>query len=102
VKSVAFIWGMLDQMYKRASRSGQRLRESGRSATNQRKRTGSGAKWKSKAHKELDATSKRIQTQQWVNYILACQEQGTTPDDPPDELREAVQHVINAKSEEGR
>ena len=84
-------------MYKGASRSGQRLRDSGRSATNQRKRGGKGKRSKSKAHIKLDAMNQRIKVQQWVSYLAACRKSGTTPEDPPEDLKEALERELKLK-----
>lgn len=65
-------------MYKGASSFGQRLRDSGRSATNQRKKTRSG-KPPSKLASKLDGVAEESKLRQWAVYVRQCRAQNLEP-----------------------
>lgn len=68
-------------MYKGASSFRQRLRDSGRSLTNQRKKTLSG-KPRTKLARKLDRSVEEAKLTQWLVYIRQCKECTITPQVP--------------------
>jgi hypothetical protein len=75
-------------MYKGSSRFGQRLRESARSSTNQRKSLKLGKRRKSKVAAELENIAEEAKLRNWASYVRQCKTCGTTPAVPLPVLNE--------------